>query len=129
MICQRINNEPQHFGNDWGLFVDIENPSATFINNHKIFNNFNKYKTKSTNNKIILNNINNINNINKDIDDEYNYYITINKNSELNVLVNNNINFSLTEENNRKINKSRIVKFGSATVITVLLTYFIFFIL
>jgi len=70
MISQRINNEPQHFGNDWGLFVDIENPRNNFINNYKITNkNFNKY----TYNRIITNNI-------KTIDDEYNYYITINNN-------------------------------------------------
>lgn len=113
MISIGINNGPQHFGNDWGLFVDIENPKIYSLNNNIIHN---YYSKKEENNNI---------------DDEYSYYIKINKNIEYkdNLYAENNIIYQNKSKYNLDLNKNKIIQFGSATFVTAVLTYFIFFLI
>jgi hypothetical protein len=115
MISIGINNGPQHFGNDWGLFVDIENPKNFYLNNNIIH----KYYSKKEET------------INNNIDDEYSYNIKINKNIEYkdNLYAENNIIYQNKSKYNFGLNKNKIIKIGSASFVTAMLTYFILFLL
>lgn len=60
MTNSGINNfEPQHFGNDWGIFIDIENTNYSVkypSNRHRYIN---KHNTKITDIESLNSSINN----------------------------------------------------------------------
>lgn len=99
---------------DWGWYIDIESMKPIYQINTEIIRNKNK-------NKKINYNLNRLEPIEED---EYDYYINNIKNIEYN----KNIDFAINEtDDNMKSNI--ITNYGSTTLITVLITYFVFFIL
>jgi hypothetical protein len=100
---QNINqqNNPIHFGNDWGFYVDIENPHSP-NNNHKPFRE--KYNNTYNNHKI---------------DEELQYYeYKYNKKME---------EYEKQEERNSiKKSLSLLFNISSTTLITAAISYCLF---
>jgi hypothetical protein len=117
----KLNNdiEPDRFGDDWGFYIDIDNETAvkTVPNNEYIIRQ--KYNVKKYCQGTRYDN---------DID-EYDYYIKNYKNDDDDDCIDRSI-FSKNETGKIKSNLvSNIVRVSSTTIITVALTYVIFFIL
>ncbi len=121
------NNENflQESNDDWGLFIDIENLNNTTYNNEDLMRkkyNF-KYKNKF---------ISQLKNFCKEIDDEYKYYTNNymfcdNKNN--NTKDNNDNNDNNDNINIYIKNNVNVINLGSAACFTMVLTYFVFFII
>jgi hypothetical protein len=102
---------------DWGWYIDIESMKPIYQNNPEIIRSKNK-------NNIIKYRLNRLEAIEED---EYDYYINNIKNNEYKNDL-KNIDFTINEtDDNMKSNI--ITNYGSTTLITVLITYIVFFIL
>ena len=101
---QNINqqNNPIHFGNDWGFYVDIENSHSP--NNNKLFREkYNKTYNNNNNNKI---------------DEELEYYeYKYNKKME---------EYDKKETNSIKNSLSLLFNISSTTLITAAISYCLF---
>ena len=106
MNLNSINYETNHFGNDWGLYVDIENLNPILPNNDNMFKKYN---------------------INPPEKFSYNF-ITSNDDIDSNNFIDSlpeNINL----DNNNKILINKIITNISSTIITGAITYLIFYII
>ena len=105
MNLNSINYETNHFGNDWGLYVDIENLNPILPNNDNMFKKYNKLPEKFS-------------------------YSFITSNDDI---CSNNFVDSLPEDinlnNNNKILINKIITNISSTIITGAITYLIFYII
>ena len=111
MNLNSINYETNHFGNDWGLYVDIENLNPILPNNDDMFKKYNIKPTK-----------------------KFSYYNFITSNDDItsNDYINyNEENDSLPKDinldNNTLVNK--IITNISSTIITGAITYLILFVI
>jgi hypothetical protein len=102
----------QNLCDDWGWYVDIENTNHLTNN---ITSNF--VHTSTKNFSLYLNKLNTI----EEFDDEYDYYIKNHKHIDEEVIDERILN--------EKLKPNNLFIIGSKTMITVLLTYIIFFIL
>ena len=111
---ENIRKETKYFGNDWGLFVDMESLNCIDIKNEEFIK---KYKFKANKR------FNQYNNYCQLIVDEYDFYIENNRKIKSNNSINN---FKINNKINNKIN---IINFTSATCFSLVLTYILFYVL
>lgn len=118
-----IDKDEFNISDNWGWYVDIENLSTNI-------NNFEKKRTINMNQKVKNLNIH-LNKLDKiDEDDEFEYYVKNSKGTTIYDCLSYNYDKLDTEKDNKEIFfTNKIVKFGSTTLLTALLTYFILFIL
>lgn len=118
-----IDKDESNISDNWGWYVDIENLSS-----HT--NNFEKKRTINMSQNIKKLNIH-LNKLDKiDEDDEFEYYVKNSKGTTIYDCLNYNYDKLDMENNNKEtFYTNKIVKIGSTTLLTALLTYFILFIL
>ena len=111
--------ETHHFGNEWGIFIDIEKPCSTINNNNtitKCLNNMNRYK----NNKKYISGLNPI--------DEHTIVIHKNTNDTQIIYEEPTYEEPTYEEptSNKYIDHDLCVMITTTAMLTCFITYFIF---
>ena len=104
MNLNSINYETNHFGNDWGLYVDIEKLNPILPNNDNMFKKYNILPEKFS----------------------YYNFITYNYNMDSNESI-DSITKDINLNNNTLVNK--IITNISSTIITGAITYLILFVI
>ncbi len=118
-----IDKDGSNISDNWGWYVDIENLSSNNNNFEKKRNTIMSQNIKKLN--IHLNKLDRI-----DEDDEFEYYVKNNKGTTIYDCLTYSYDKVDMENNNKEtFYTNKIVKIGSTTLLTALLTYFILFIL
>ena len=104
MNLNSINYETNHFGNDWGLYVDIENLNPILPNNDDMFKKYNKSPEKLS----------------------YYSFITSNDDIDSNHSI-DSLTKDINLDNNTLVNK--LIVNISSTIITGAITYLILFVI